>query len=1620
MRKYALTNLLKVPYFILFLFISSIATAQVTEVKVIGGTTISSGSIVTINAGNSLDFRITNIETGNCNELRVRDVLVSNTADFDGGLNNVNGGVKPALCNLNSNQQRYQLDFEVENINSNCTTTSSTLVTIRVRDQADFVFTLEVNTAPKIYIVGSNNGDINHGDITTSDTNGTSFGVVEEGTSATRTYTINNIGSCPLDVTSVSSSNSDFAASGSLPATIQPNDIVTILVTFTAPMGGVGTQTSIISISNSDNTTFKFTVGAEMFNENIPGPGGVTANFKLWLKSTRGIVETGSKVSEWQDLGTNDKDAIQTDQAKQPTYLDTATDNINFNPVIKFENDGASLEQYLYNDTNGFYTQDIFIVMTPDAAMSKSSLRNTIFSGVSTGNIGDITGIGFGDYTTKFTNEALTCFIGDEDISYFIRAGIGIFSGAGIINFKNNAAASPSREDVLYNASTLSTGAAIAGPFANVDGSPYWIGGNIDRQGSLNGRIAEIFTFSELLDADDRQKIESYLGIKYGITLGSRSSNEANKNYVNSFGTTIWDATANSGFNYFVAGIGRDSNSDLNQKQSKSLHNGYEVTIGLGDIYETNSANNNEFAKDGDFLVWGTNKGTFSGTNTNIVTISSGVTTSLTRIDRKWKIVESNEDVDGDVETVKISILSIVLNSLFTKLETEEYVLIVADDPNFTDGSIIDVLPLTFDGNSNFETWYDFDGIKYFTFGKAANLTENHAINIASGDYLVGERSVNLEGNSFSISAWINCAANASHRTIMAKGEKFQIRLNTSGNVEVLVDDTTPKYTSNMDVDDGKWHHITFIYDSGTILLYVDGILDKSVQNVVSPSPNANHYAIGAVYIDKNTIINPLLGEIDEVCIWDIVLSQDQIRYLMNQEMEQFKSNGTNYTNGKVIPQAILKNEIANIPWGSLRAYYDFNSLYGTSVNDLSANQLFLRLNCLNKDKTIVGEQTAPLPYTSATNGTWDSSATWSYGTDQMLPNSLGLDGVTMIDWNIVESLHDITSGNRNISLLGLKSNSGTLTIANPNDTQDETNSGQGLVISHYLELDGVIDLVGESQLIQTEGSIVDADSGGYIERDQQGTANSYNYNFWSSSVSTITGNAATRGTGVPNTNSSYTVSDILNDGTTSSSYKNITFMPSPHAADSSPTDPITISTYWLLKFYGPNYDYHSWEYIDEKHTLLPGEGYSMKGTSNMVSLLTLQNYVFKGVPNNGDIMLKIDKTSGDVDRLIGNPYPSAIDATKFILDNMSTTVGGNNTTGTIFNGALYFFDHFGEVNTHDLVDYVAGYATRNIIGGAVAISNDHRINNNQDRGTKIPGRYIPVNQGFFVSTSIESFEDGNGNPLATIDGGDIVFNNSQRVFAKEYGSTSLFIKPSKDKKNESFSDSKENNTPIIRLAYGSPLGYQRQLVLGFDMNASDGFDLGYDAFMADVSEEDMYWNFAENKFVIQGTDYFDVTKEFQLGLIVKESGLVKIKVDAIENLDPDVPLYIKDKLTGETYKINNTPFEIYLDTGEYNDRFKLVFQSNSDQLSTGSIDENTNGLFIYYNSKTSEIKVINKNRIRISEISLYTILGQNIKTVKLNTNEESFSTPMSVGQGAYIVKLDTDHGIINKKIILE
>ena len=87
-----------------------------------------------------------------------------------------------------------------------------------------------------------------------------------------------------------------------------------------------------------------------------------------------------------------------------------------------------------------------------------------------------------------------------------------------------------------------------------------------------HGSIAEVIGFTSTLTTTDREQVQTYLGIKYGITV--------NNDYLASDGTTLWDATALATYHNDLAGIGRDDASELEQKQSEADI----LTVALGSL----------------------------------------------------------------------------------------------------------------------------------------------------------------------------------------------------------------------------------------------------------------------------------------------------------------------------------------------------------------------------------------------------------------------------------------------------------------------------------------------------------------------------------------------------------------------------------------------------------------------------------------------------------------------------------------------------------------------------------------------------------------------------------------------------------------------------------------------------------------------------------------------------------------------------------------------------------------------------------------------------------------------------------------------------------------------------
>lgn len=632
----------------------------------------------------------------------------------------------------------------------------------------------------------------------------------------------------------------------------------------------------------------------------------------------------------------------------------------------------------------------------------------------------------------------------------------------------------------------------------------------------------------------------------------------------------------------------------------------------------------------------------------------------------------------------------------------------------------------------------------------------------------------------------------------------------------------------------------------------------------------------------------------------------------------------------------------------------------------------------------------------------WKNSGVFIPGTGTVTFNGSTLDQIQTINAGIKtnETFYNLTTNN-----LG-----GALGIS----VMDKFE----LTVSNILSLtNGDIRLTGEAQLVQAGIGINPNPTGGtgILLIDQQGQNNSFNYNYWSSPVSAD--------------NLTYSVGGVLRDGTlmtntftdvSNFSPGSITFGDGAYFADTSNLGAIKISNRWIWSYNDLTPDtnsdwdnYYQWNYIGSSLLIKVGEGYSMKGTGGTALITTMQNYVFAGKPHSGDINNLT--MSPDQTYLIGNPYPSALDADEFIMDNIKSSEiidgkMGRNTVN-VFNGVLYFWDHFSNTNSHILAGYEGGYATYTLMGGNVASYKNPFYTGTKTVGpaSNEPQRFIPVGQGFFI-------EGTSGGPV-TVDGGTIVFKNSQRAFKRESTDPSIFMKGAKAKGVITTSAKDIDLRPKIRLQFDSPLGYHRPLLVGVDERTTNNFDIGFDAPLNEDNKEDMFWLIGKSKLVIQGVNNFNDDQELQLGLKISEAGLITIKIDKVENMD-DKELYIKDILTGETYNITQQPFEINLESGEYMDRFSLVFQPRFKTLEEVALEK---GIYIAMNNSIAELQIKRIVDTKILSISLYNSLGQYFNTWNSALAERNISLPINKqSTGMYFVQISTTNGTIVKKIIIQ
>jgi len=772
------------------------------------------------------------------------------------------------------------------------------------------------------------------------------------------------------------------------------------------------------------------------------------------------------------------------------------------------------------------------------------------------------------------------------------------------------------------------------------------------------------------------------------------------------------------------------------------------------------------------------------------------------------------------------------------------------------------------------------------------------------------------------------------------------------------------------------WYNATAKFDgtSGTLTLYLNGTQvwqGSGLGANLNVKDDIADFAVGRNSAGTNRYFK---GSIDEVKVFNKALTDTQIQEQIYQEVE----NVGGLVTGSTIPKAIDGGALS---WNDLKLYYDMDLIYDITLID---NSGAVKNGFINNITSVI-VQSAPIPYVANASGAWTTAGTWEYGSVwdiTSLPNK---------DWAIVQ-----VTDNAKVTTTASHSHLGLLVDTG---SELEVQNDQLLENTSYLKLDGQLDLVDESQLIQTVNSDLDVTSSGYLERDQQGQTSIYNYNFWSSPVNPV--NATSN-------NTDYSIAGILKDGTTAATPQTITFDTSGYNGASGA--PITLADYWIFKYVNQPDLYANWMsgHIRSTGTVKVGEGYTQKGTG---SAAATQNYVFSGKPNNGIIQHTIGANNV---YLVGNPYASALDADQFINDNLVSVENTGDVIGTgSSTGALYFWEHFSTNNSHVFAAYEGGYATYNLAGGVIAIP-DPDVSSS-GTGTIRPGRYVPVAQGFFVQ----------GSPA----GGTIEFNNGQRAYKREaiVADDSVFTKTSSA---EATSSTSSNTVDLQRMyfKFTTPEGPQRELLLAVKDGLADGMNYGYDARMLDDQVTDCAWVLkaeaeqVDEKLVIQGIGAVYEALELPLHIKVGAEGICKFEVGDLSDLDSSLEVYFLDKeLNTRVHLETGIPVEFNLASGEYNDRFYVVFK---DTEVLGIEDEEiiSDDLVVFYNTATQSIDISNPLDFSAKNIRMYNVVGQLVvKVANKYTNTKAISIPVSVATGTYLITFDYNKGKqITKKLIIK
>lgn len=418
-------------------------------------------------------------------------------------------------------------------------------------------------------------------------------------------------------------------------------------------------------------------------------PGGVGFGLHLWLEAETQCHNTvttqatdAQTVDNWHDQSGNEFDISATVNA---AVWDQ--DGINFRPSLTFDGNDNYTHVGGILGTDTLHNAFIYTVNSFD----NTSAANTLFQNNSSGT----------NHTLWYVRGSANNLTLDKgNITEGTGRISGSWGGTTTVPYLWNAGSAESTSTPSATTKYCSRNNTSLNTDGGTDdciglGQDFYFGCKTDNSADFNGKVSEVLIFNTILSAAEEDRVQTYLAIKYGLTLASMD-------YLSSTGTAIWDNSTYSGYHNDIAGIGRDDLGNLLQKQSKSVNADAIVTMSTQAIAATNAANSTTLT-DGAYLLWGNNNATSASAESDLPSGYTG------RLNREWVV-----EMTGTVSNVHIEFdLSDQHTNLMGDAAGDFYLLTDADG-NFTSGATA-TAATSFSGNKvTFDDFTFTDG-QYFT-----------------------------------------------------------------------------------------------------------------------------------------------------------------------------------------------------------------------------------------------------------------------------------------------------------------------------------------------------------------------------------------------------------------------------------------------------------------------------------------------------------------------------------------------------------------------------------------------------------------------------------------------------------------------------------------------------------------------------------------------------------------------------------------------------------------------------------------------------------------------------------------------------------------------------------------